>query len=519
VWAASEIQAPALQLSVMSRVFVREFRFEGNTVFTTGELARVTAPYTGREVTSEELEDARRAVTLFYIQRGYINSGAILPEQSPPNGVITLRLVEGQLSDFRLTGNKWLRQSYLEGRIRRWAGSPLNMNNLREGLQLLRLNPNVTQVNAEVKPGAAPGEATLDARVADEQPFRVGLQFDNYRPPSVGSMELLLSLADLNLTGHGDPLELSYRIFQCGTDGFQWSGDDNIAGAYAIPLNSYNTTLRFFGDLNDAPIVEQPFDILDIKTKTYRVGGTVRQPFYLSAQKEFALAATFEWKRSETTLLGKPFDVSPGSVNGIATVAALRLSQEWIERGQDQVVALRSTFSIGLDALDATERTHTNRDGHFFSWLGQFQYVRRLFNTPNQLILRANGQFGTQPLLALEQFAIGGIHSVRGYRENQLVRDQGVTGSVELRVPVLFNRKGAAVVQLAPFVDGGGGWNNDAPTPNPRSILSAGIGVIFTPSRHFSAQFYWGYAFVKIDESSTDPQDYGFLFSVTANLF
>jgi hemolysin activation/secretion protein len=97
--------------------------------------------------------------------------------------------------------------------------------------------------------------------------------------------------------------------------------------------------------------------------------------------------------------------------------------------------------------------------------------------------------------------------------------DQGVVWSVEFRLPVLFNRKGAAVLQLAPFVDGGGGWNNDAPTPNPRSILSTGIGVIFTPSRHFSAQFYWGYAFVKIDESSTDPQDYGFLFSVTANLF
>ena len=74
-------------------------------------------------------------------------------------------------------------------------------------------------------------------------------------------------------------------------------------------------------------------------------------------------------------------------------------------------------------------------------------------------------------------------------------------------------------MQLAPFVDGGSGWNNNAPTADPRNIISAGIGVLFTPNRYFSAQFYWGYAFVKIDEPSTDPQDYGFLFSVTANLF
>jgi hemolysin activation/secretion protein len=503
----------------MPRVYVREFRFVGNTVFTDAELANVVAPYTGREITSEELEDARRAVTQFYIARGYINSGAILPEQPGHGGVITMRIIEGRLTDIHLTGNKWLRDSYLEGRIRRWAGTPLNINRLREGLQLMRMNPNITQINAEVKPGAAPGDALLDARVVDQQPFRAALQFDNYRPPSVGSMELVLSLADLNLTGHSDPLELSYRICQFGTDNFQWSGDNNFAGSYAIPLNSFNTTLLFFGNLDDAPIVEQPFDILDIKTKTFRAGGTLRQPFYLGAQKEFALAATFEWERSETTLLGLPFDVSPGSVNGIATASALRLTQEWLDRNQNQVLAFRSTFSIGLRCLDATERSGSDRDGSFFSWRGQGQYVRRLFNTPNQFIARAGGQFGTQPLLALEQFAIGGMNTVRGYRQNQMVRDQGVFGSLELRLPVIFNRQGVPVLQLAPFVDGGSGWNNDAPTPHPRNIISSGIGLIFTPNRHISAQVYWGYAFVQVDQTSTDPQDYGFLFSVTANLF
>ena len=223
-----------------------------------------------------------------------------------------MQIVEGQLTDINLTGNNWLRDSYLAGRIRRWAGTPFNMNSLREGLQLMRLNPSVTQVNAEVKPGAAPGEARLDARVADQQPFRATLQFDNYRPPSVGSMEFIMTLADINLTGHSDPLTLSYRIIQGGNGGFDWSGDNNMAGAYAIPLNSFNTTLMFFGDLNDCPITEQPFDILDIKTKTYRLGGTVRQPFYWNAQKEFALAATFDWRQSESTLLGQPFDLFAG---------------------------------------------------------------------------------------------------------------------------------------------------------------------------------------------------------------
>ena len=81
------------------------------------------------------------------------------------------------------------------------------MNELKEGLQLLRQNPNVRQVNAELKPGAAPGEGVLDVRVADQQPFRVGLQADNHRPPSVGAEEISLLASDLNLTGHSDALQ------------------------------------------------------------------------------------------------------------------------------------------------------------------------------------------------------------------------------------------------------------------------------------------------------------------------
>jgi len=45
-------------------VFVREIRVTGSTVFSAEELAKVTAPYLNREVTSEDLEALRVALTL-----------------------------------------------------------------------------------------------------------------------------------------------------------------------------------------------------------------------------------------------------------------------------------------------------------------------------------------------------------------------------------------------------------------------------------------------------------------------
>ena len=71
------------------RLFVREIRIVGSTVFTAEQLAEVAAPYVGRDVSSEDLESLRLGLTRLYADRGYINSGATLPDQTVADGVVT----------------------------------------------------------------------------------------------------------------------------------------------------------------------------------------------------------------------------------------------------------------------------------------------------------------------------------------------------------------------------------------------------------------------------------------------
>ena len=40
----------------------------------------MTAPYVGRELTNENLETLRRALTAHYINKGYVSPGAIIPD-------------------------------------------------------------------------------------------------------------------------------------------------------------------------------------------------------------------------------------------------------------------------------------------------------------------------------------------------------------------------------------------------------------------------------------------------------
>ena len=93
------------------------------------------------------------------------------------------------------------------------------------------------QINAELKPGASPGESLLDVQVEDQQPFRLGMQFDNQRPPSVGAEQISLLASDLNLTGNSDPLQFRYGIANAGADGLEFSGADNMEGSYALAVH------------------------------------------------------------------------------------------------------------------------------------------------------------------------------------------------------------------------------------------------------------------------------------------
>ena len=53
------------------------------------------------------------------------------------------------------------------------------------------------------------------------------------------------------------------------------------------------------------------------------------------------------------------------------------------------------------------------------------------------MLARLSSQVSNEPLISNEQFAIGGVDTVRGYSESCALGDQGVAGTLELRTPPL----------------------------------------------------------------------------------
>ena len=474
------------------RVFAKKIHVMGSTVLSPQELDRLVAPYENRLVTTEDLEELRRQITLAYINKGYPNSGAVIPDQAVADGTIILQVIEGRLSEVRVQGTKWFRPSYFRDRIELTAGPPFNMNPLRDRLQVLLQDDRVERLNAELKPGAVPGEAILDVAVEETNPFRAFVEYNNYLNPTVGENQLRGTIAHRNLTGHGDVLSASFGA-SAQASPYKVGVFPNFDASYAIPLNKYDTTLFAGYRLFNFEVVEDPFRPLDIKSDTQIFTLSLRQPVYRTLNDEVAVAIVGEYEQNANTLLGAPFDFVAGMQNGFGNVAALRFIQEWTHRTLLSVFSVRSRFSTGLDVLGATVNGLPGAaDGQFFSWLGQAEWLKRFESTRIELLNFMNIQLANDRLFPLEQMAIGGRYSVRGYREVTLLRDNGFIYQFETRFPVWSSNEGFPYVQFCPFADVGQSWSAKGLSGSPQTLASIGAGLRFNIATMANLNVYWG---------------------------
>ncbi len=488
---------------------VKSFKFEGNTAFSDAELASVTQAFTGREITFTELIAVEAAITQKYVTAGYINSGAVITAHqtfSRDGGVVKVQIMEGELTEIQILGTHRLHPDYVRSRLEIATQKPLNRYRLLEALQLLQLDPLIANISAELQAGIRPQQSRLQVKVREADTFSLNLFTDNNRSPSIGSFRRGMRINEANLLGFGDGLEISYN----NTD-----GSNEINSSYTLPINPDYGTIRLSAGVSSTNVMEPPFNSLDIqgKSRTYQI--TYRQPIVQKPNRELALGLTFSRQESETSLLGERFALASGAnQQGETRVSALRFFQEYVQRSPRQVFGVRSQFSLGID-LWGTTINSSGPDNRFFAWRGQGQYVQ-LLAPETLLILRSDIQLSTNSLLSLEQMGIGGVSSVRGYRQDLMLTDNGAIASAELRIPMLRISAPQGVLQIAPFLDFGIGWNQNGVKPNPdtNTLLGTGLGLIWQMGDRWNARLDYGIPLIHVKASDRTLQEQGLYFTI-----
>ena len=295
------------RLSSLPHIFVKKITVKGNTVFSAEELAGITAPYENREIAFEELETLRQTITLHYINRGYISSGAVIHDQPIVDGNITITVIEGSLSKIEVAGTRYFRPDYLRDRIALAGDPPVNVQRLQETLQMLQQDRRIKKINAELRPGILEGESDLFVRVEENRPYTAILRFNNNQSPSIGPYRGEAQVSHQNLLGRGDVLDATVDLTEGATD---------YSASYSLPLTRRDLVLEVHYRKSNSTVVEEVFKHLDIESRTETYGLTMSRPFYRSASREFRLALTGELRDNRTFLLGRPFSFSDGTDEG-----------------------------------------------------------------------------------------------------------------------------------------------------------------------------------------------------------
>ena len=510
-----ELEAPATEsLERGEKVFVREVRVTGNTVLEADEIAEITSAYEGRNNSFADLQNLRDRLSVALVSSGYITSGAVIPRQAIRNGVLDVRIVEGTLAGIEVETSDRLKPSYVRNRLERSFAGPVNVRELEERLQILQQDALIDRVHASLVPGEERGISTLRVRVDESRPVSLQLRGDNHHSPNIGSWGGSSEASWFNISGYGDAIWTRYT----GSEGL-----NEIQTRYEVPLSAADTRLDFHVEATWSEVVEEPFDDLDIESNTQTYGFTLTQPVYRSMRTGVDLFMIGEWRRSKSYLLGRGFAFSEGvSDDGVAKLTVLRSGLEWTSRSREQVFAARLMMTWGIDILGATNNGGDRPDGLFLSWLGQIQWARRLPFLDAQLLARFDVQLTESPLLALEQFAMGGYSTVRGYRENTFVRDNGLIGSLELRFPLWTRSDGRIPIEVGPFLDVGYSWNhprsgND--TLGPSTLVGLGLAARVALADWLFVEAAWAEDLKNVSYTGDDAfQDHGFHLGVTVAL-
>ncbi|MCU7836843.1 MAG: BamA/TamA family outer membrane protein [gamma proteobacterium symbiont of Taylorina sp.] len=498
-----------LSQSKAPKLVLRGIIFEGNTIFSAQELEQVATDFIGRKVSMADLEELRYRLTRYYTDKGYSNSGAIIkPGQIVTEGVVIFQILEGLLQDIRVSGTERLNPAYVSQRI--WPDNQqiFNTQILQEYFQLLLYDPLIERIDGRLIPGVEPGNAILELEVERARPYSLNFTIDNTNSPSTGSERGLLSGSLYNLTGYGDQLDLATEH----SDGItEWLAN------FSLPVNRYDTRINVYYDSSESMVVEGSLADIDIENKYEIFELGLSHPLWRDLQGHLLLGGTLSIRENQSFLLGEPFPFAPSDqADGTSKVSVLRLWQDYQSRSTDSVLAVRSTFNFGLDLLDATRHSGDLADGQFFSWLGQFQYAQKIIDE-TQVIIRADVQLSNDRLLALEQFSLGGLYTIRGYRENTLVRDQAYLASLELHHPVLDNSK-YGQFELVPFIDYGVAWNyHDYGDKN--YLFSIGMGITWKIRERMDAAIYFAHDIKEApDYPDHNLQDDGIHFRINFNL-
>jgi hemolysin activation/secretion protein len=452
-----------------------------------GEIEKVVYPFMGPGKTPADVEAARKALQDAYARKGYEAVVVDVPPQPQEDfaaGVVRIAVTEAPVAKIAVTGAKY---HSVAGVLRQLPsikpGQPLNFVNLQRELADANRFPD-REVEPSFDAGEEPGTIDVNLKVRDSRPVHASLALNNDNNPNTTDLRATGSVRYSNLWGAGHTITAGYSLAPR-----RRSDNEAYFGSYMLPFQGSNWTLLLSGYKSNSNVAA--LGGTNVLGNGYQVG--LQTIYRLNTEKgyqAFNFGIDFKDFKQDIGLSGTTINRAPiryitGKLGYDLSVTNDRLA---LDIGLSSTFGLRVIKRIGCFDPAATtcvpEDQFTNREVDSIENFTHYNLDTTLTVKPFgdwQSVLRVSGQFSDSHLVSNEQFAVGGLSTVRGYFQSEAVGDRGVFGSFELRTPSVATRLGkwADDARLFGFFDAGKAWvvNPLPDSPSSYRLGSYGGGI------------------------------------------
>lgn len=474
---------------------LRSVTLDGMTAYGPGRFDPLIAEYTGRTVDLDTLNHLAARITGIYRQDGYFLSRAMIPEQEITDGAVTIRIIEGYVSDVfvddpdGLLSNDTLR--ILPGIIASIKGmSPLHGPTLERYALLMNKSYGLyiqSILTAPKRNGGLEAGAIDIALKVGKNPSVAALSYNNHGSRFIGPHQMTAQWVGGGVLNAYDRLQVQasasvpVREMQYG------------AADYTLPITPGGLTAHMAGSYsNSRP--GYTLKPLEVEGDSTFIETGLSYPLILSRKTMLDIGASFQLHNTATEFLDE--ELIDDKLRILRLEAQLQHHDAW-----DGTSMLTAGVNHGVDILGATETGSADlsrAQGHS-DFLSFTVDASRQQHLPADFDLYADvgAQYTQVPLLSSQEFGYGGTRFGRAYDPSEITGDQGAAASLELRyrgIGPLFG----GVVGIAPFAfyDIGKVWNED-PGEKPISASSAGVGLYYEIGSHVSGAAQVAYPLTK----------------------
>ncbi|MGE8098593.1 ShlB/FhaC/HecB family hemolysin secretion/activation protein [Pseudomonas fluorescens] len=398
---------------------IKDIDLKGADSLSARERERLLKPYIDQCLGVTQLNELLKVITDSYLEKGLVTSRAYLPQQDLSAGHLQVLVVEGKLEGIKGAEGSKLSDRELSMAFPGKTGELVNLREIEQLVdQLNRLPSNQAQM--ELAPGKAVGGSEVRVKNTPQKPWRAGLSRTNEGQRSTGEQQWGTTFDWDNPLGLADQLMLR--------GGHDAVSDHNHTSSnamldYNLPWGWWNFNYSYNQSDYSSQIAANGYNFKqtgDSTTHQFKAERVI----YRDAVSKTSLSAGVSHMRINNFIEGSKLALSSNHLSE---------AQFGINHGRrvgSAFVNLDLGMQKGIGAFDAQSNGHPgpgDADARYRKYTGTLSYLQpfKLWGESLSFSSLMTGQRSEDVLFSPQRTSLGGLSSIRGYKDQSLSGDSG----------------------------------------------------------------------------------------------